>query len=42
VSGEISAVLQRDIYAVAAPGGAVAVTIEERTGPLTPGATPPR
>jgi uncharacterized membrane protein YeiH len=32
LTGEIPAVLQRDIYAVVALGGAVAVTILERTG----------
>jgi uncharacterized membrane protein YeiH len=41
LTGEIPAVLQRDIYAVAALGGAVAVTILERSGadgPLALGA----
>jgi uncharacterized membrane protein YeiH len=42
LTGEIPAVLQRDIYAVVALGGAVAVAIEERAGldgPLALGAT---
>jgi uncharacterized membrane protein YeiH len=42
LTAEIPAVLQRDIYAVVALGGAVAVTVEERAGlagPLALGAT---